>query len=499
MTARTPQAGPAARQARAATTAQPPRRPGLVLAVIATAQLMVVLDLTIVVVALPHIQAALGFSGSNLEWVVNAYAVAFGGLLLLGGRTGDLLGRRRILIAGLLVFSLASLLGGLATGQAWLIAARAVQGAGAAMAAPTALSLVAVTFPEGRPRNRAVAVYSAMAIVGIVAGLIAGGLLVTYLPWRWVLFVNVPIGLVVAALAARVLPETGRRGRAVRPARRPHRDRRGRGLGIRAVQRGDHPGRGISHWGDAKVVASLAAAAVLLVAFGVIEARSSYPLLPFRVLRSRDRSGAYLISLCVGTALVGMFFFLTLFMQDVWGYSALKTAAAYLPFVPAVLATTAIAQQAVSRIGARPLLIAGSVIVGRRDVLAVPDHRAQHLRRRDARAECCSSGRPGPAVRADHPGRADQGERPATPAWPPAWSTSGSRSAARSGWRSSAPWPGARWPAACDPRPPRPPRRPRPARARPRPRRPRCRPGSTTTRWPPGSPGVTWSRRASWR
>src|SRR5262249_35012426 len=154
VTTGTPDAGPAARQARAAATAQTtqaPRRPGLVLAVIATAQLMVVLDLTIVVVALPHIQAALGFSGSNLEWVVNAYAIACGGLLLLGGRSGDLLGRRRILIAGLLVFSLASLLGGLATGQAWLIAARALQGAGAAMAAPTALSLVAVTFPEGRP------------------------------------------------------------------------------------------------------------------------------------------------------------------------------------------------------------------------------------------------------------------------------------------------------------------------------------------------------------
>src|SRR5262245_43100885 len=140
------------------------------------------------------------------------YAVAFGGLLLLGGRAGDLLGRRRIFIAGLLVFSLASLLGGLATGQAWLIAARAAQGAGAAMAAPTALSLTAVTPPPGRARTRATAVYSAMAILGIVAGLIAGGLLVTYLSWRWVMFVNVPIGLVVAALAARVLPETGRRG-----------------------------------------------------------------------------------------------------------------------------------------------------------------------------------------------------------------------------------------------------------------------------------------------
>src|SRR5262249_39406968 len=195
-------------RAPAVTIAQAPRRPGLVLAVIATAQLMVVLDLTIVVVALPHIQAALGFSPTNLEWVVNAYAVAFGGLLLLGGRAGDLLGRRRILIAGLLVFALASLLGGLATGQAWLITARAVQGAGAAMAAPTALSLIAVTFAEGRPRNRAVAVYSAMAIAGVVVGLVAGGLLVTYASWRWVLYVNVPIGLVVAALATRVLPKT---------------------------------------------------------------------------------------------------------------------------------------------------------------------------------------------------------------------------------------------------------------------------------------------------
>src|SRR5262249_49716330 len=167
----------------------------LALAVIATAQLMVVLDLNIVTVALPHIQAALGFSGSNLEWVVNAYAVAFGGLLLLGGRAGDLLERRRVFIAGLLVFSFASLLGGRATDQAWLITARALQGAGAAMAAPTALSLIAVTFPEGPPRNRATAVYSATAIMGIVVGLIAGGLLVTYADWRWGVFVHIPVEL----------------------------------------------------------------------------------------------------------------------------------------------------------------------------------------------------------------------------------------------------------------------------------------------------------------
>jgi EmrB/QacA subfamily drug resistance transporter len=349
------------RAASAAPAAPAPRRLGLALAVIATAQLMVALDLTIVTVALPHIQAALHFSGSNLEWVVNAYAVAFGGLLLLGGRSGDLLGRRRVFIAGLLVFVLASLLGGLATDQAWLITARAVQGAGAAMAAPTALSLIAVTFPEGPPRNRAMAVYSAMAILGVVAGLIAGGLLVTYASWRWVMFVNVPIGLAVAALATRVLPATGRRaGRFDLPGAITAT------AGVAALVYGLSNAAttpdGVSHWGDAKVVASLAAAAVLLTAFAVIETRSTDPLLPIRVLRSRDRSGAYLISLCVGTALLGMFFFLTLFIQDVWGYSPLKTGVAYLPFVPVILAATVVAQQAVTRIGARPLLIAGSAI-----------------------------------------------------------------------------------------------------------------------------------------
>ncbi|HEX6452628.1 MAG TPA: MFS transporter [Trebonia sp.] len=337
------------------------RRLGLALAVIATAQLMVVLDATIVNVALPHIQNALHFSGTNLEWVVNAYTLAFGGLLLLGGRSGDLLGRRRIFIAGILLFSVASLAGGFATDQAWLLIARVIQGIGAAFAAPTALALIAVTFPEGPPRNRAMGVYAAMSIAGGAVGLIAGGLLVNYLDWRWVLFVNVPIGLAVAFLAPRVLGESERR--------RGNFDLPGAvtgSLGVASLVYGLSNAattqNGVSHWGDTKVIVSLVAAVVLLVAFGFIETRSKHALLPIRVLRSRDRSGAYLISLCVGTALFGIFFFLTIFVQNVWGYSPLKTGLAYLPMMAMVMATSAVASQLIGRIGARPLLIGGSAV-----------------------------------------------------------------------------------------------------------------------------------------
>ena len=187
------------------------RHLGLALAVIATAQLMVVLDATIVNVALPHVQRALGFSGTGLEWIVNAYTLTFGGLLLLGGRAGDILGRRRVFIAGMILFSAASLLGGFATTQAWLLAARAVQGAGAAIIAPSALALISTTFPEGPPRNRAMGVYSAMSMGGAAVGLMAGGLLTTYASWRWVLFVNVPIGIAAALIAPRALAESPRR------------------------------------------------------------------------------------------------------------------------------------------------------------------------------------------------------------------------------------------------------------------------------------------------
>jgi EmrB/QacA subfamily drug resistance transporter len=337
------------------------RHLGLALVVIATAQLMVVLDATIVNVALPHIQTALGFSGSGLEWVVNAYALTFGGLLLLGGRAGDLLGRRRVFIAGIILFSVASLLGGFATTQAWLLGARALQGVGGAIVAPTALSLVTTTFPEGPPRNRAMGVYAAMSIAGGAVGLIAGGLLTTYLSWRWVFFVNVPIGIVVALMAPSAIGETPRRrGRFDLPGAITAT------FGLAALVYGLSSAattpNGVSHWGDTKVLASLSAAVVLLVSFVLIEMRSKHALMPLRIFRNRDRSGAYVIMLCVGTALFGMFFFLTIFVQSVWHYSALKTGIAYLPMMATVMLMAGVSAQLVPRIGARPLLLAGSAI-----------------------------------------------------------------------------------------------------------------------------------------
>jgi EmrB/QacA subfamily drug resistance transporter len=336
-------------------------RHGLALPVLAAAQLMVVLDATIVNVALPHIQRALGFSGSGLEWVVNAYALTFGGLLLLGGRAGDRLGRRKMFIAGLLLFSAASLAGGFANSPAFLLSARAVQGAGGALVAPAALSLITTTFPEGAERTRAFGVYAAMSVAGGAIGLIGGGILTTYASWRWVLFVNVPIGAAVALAAPRVLAETPRRrGRFDLPGALTGT------AGITALVYGlisaaTSP-NGVSHWGDAKVIASLVAAVVLLAAFVIIEIRSPQPLLPLRLLRDRNRTGAYLSYAGVGIFIFGMFFFLTVFMQTVWGYSAIKTGVAYLPFTGALFIGAGTVTQLVPRIGARPLLLAGSAL-----------------------------------------------------------------------------------------------------------------------------------------
>ena len=284
------------------------RKPGLALVVIATAQLMVVLDATIVNVALPHIQHALGFSGTGLEWVVNAYAITFGGLMLLGGRAGDLLGRRRVFIAGLVLFSAASLVGGFAVSQAWLLAARAVQGAGGALVAPTALALIVTTFAEGPVRNRAMGVYAAMSGGGAAAGMVAGGLLTTYLSWRWVLFVNVPIGLLAAAAAPFVLTGSARcRGRFDLPGAATGTG--GVALLVYGLSNAGTDSRGVSHWADPKVAASLTVALVLLAAFVVIESRSRHALMPLRIFASRSRSGAYVIMLLIATAMSGFFFF----------------------------------------------------------------------------------------------------------------------------------------------------------------------------------------------
>ena len=345
-----------------AATAGGNRRLGLALLVIATAQLMVVLDATIVNVALPHIQQALGFSGSGLEWVVNAYAVTFGGLLLLGGRAGDILGRRRVFVFGLLLFSAASLFGGFATSQAWLLTARAVQGVGGAVIAPTALALITTNFPEGGERNRAFGVYAAMAGAGSAAGLLLGGILTTYLSWRWVLFVNVPIGILVAAAAPRVLAESPRRPGRIDVAGAIT-GTGGIALLVYGLSKAATGPDGVSHWGDAQVLASLTALVVLLVSFVLIEMRSSRPLLPMRVLADRNRSGAYLIMLCVSTGLFGLFFFLTLFIQTVLGYSAIRSGIAYLPFAIGVVIASALASQLVPRIGPRPLIVAGAAMV----------------------------------------------------------------------------------------------------------------------------------------
>ena len=341
-----------------------PRHLGLALFVIATAQLMIVLDATIVNVALPHIQRALGFSGSGLEWVVTAYALAFGSLLLLGGRLGDIYGRRRIFIIGVAVFSVGSLLGGFATSEWWLLAARAIQGGGGAMAAPTALALIATTFPEGAPRTRALGVYAGMSGAGGAIGLLLGGILTSYVSWRWVLFVNVPIGVMVVALAPYALATSARMRRGLDI---PGVITSTAGLaflvyGLTHAAAGQD---GVSHWGSPVTITCLAAAAILLTVFIFIERRSRHAELPLHLLQSRRRSGAYLMMLLIGTSLFAVFFFMTLYIQTVWGYSAIKAGVAWLPFPVALIAVNIIvARFLVARVGVRPFLLVGPLLSG---------------------------------------------------------------------------------------------------------------------------------------
>jgi EmrB/QacA subfamily drug resistance transporter len=327
----------------------------LILAVIGLAQLMVVLDATIVNIALPSAQADLGFSDDARQWVITAYALAFGSLLLLGGKLGDLFGRKRVFVAGLLGFALASALGGLAGSFGVLVAARALQGAFGALLAPAALSLLTTTFTEPTERNRAFGVYGAIAGSGAAVGLLLGGVLTEYLTWRWCLYVNLAFAVPAAVAALRLLHHE--------PAtERPRIDLPGTlaaSLGLFGLVYG-FANAETDGWGDPVTIGCLAAAVVLLGAFVAIERRSPHPLLPLRVVADRARGGAYLAVAVVGAGMFGVFLFLTFYLQQILAYSPIETGLAFLPMTGAIMVTATLATtKLVPRFGARPLVTLG--------------------------------------------------------------------------------------------------------------------------------------------
>lgn len=333
-------------------------RPGIALAVIAACQLMVVLDATIVNIALPHIQDALSFSTTDLSWVLSAYTLTFGGLLLLGGRAGDILGRRRVFMTGILVFTFASLLGGFAQEPWQLLAARALQGMGGAIASPTSLALITTTFPEGPERNRAFGVFAAVSAGGGAIGLLAGGMLTEWLDWRWVLFVNVPIGVLIAVLTPLYISESVRHpGRFdVAGALTSTTGMASLVYGfIRASEEG---------WRDALTIGSFVAALVLLAAFAAVEARAREPITPLRMFADRNRSGTYVIMLSLAAAMFGMFFFIVLFVQNVLAYSPIQSGLAFLPVTVAIVTGAGLSQRLLPVLGPKPFMVTGSAITG---------------------------------------------------------------------------------------------------------------------------------------
>ena len=328
----------------------------MVLAIILATYLMIILDATVVITALPDIRSSLHFSSTGLSWVQNAYTLTFGGLLLLGARAGDILGRRRVFVAGIALFTLASLLGGLAQSSAWLLAARAAQGVGAAIAAPSTLALLQISFEEGPERTRAVGAYSAVAGGGGSIGLVLGGMLTTWISWRWGLFINVPIGIVLLCLAPRYLPETERR-----PG---HFDMTGAvtsTLGMVSLVYGFV--RAASYgWANPLTVASFVASAALLTAFVLTERRAEQPITPLHLFASRQRSGAYVARMLVVSGMFAMFFFMTQFFQGVFGYSALEAGLAFLPVTAVMFAVVRLVPRLLPRFGTRRML-AGGVFV----------------------------------------------------------------------------------------------------------------------------------------
>jgi EmrB/QacA subfamily drug resistance transporter len=336
-----------------------PRAKNLALLLLAMTQFVVVIDASIVNVALPSIGRYLHFSRDDLTWVVNSYTLTFGGFLLLGGRMADLLGRRRMFMLGLVVFSIASFAGGIAQSEGWLIAARAVQGLGAAIVSPAALSIITTTFAEGAERNRALGIWGAVAGAGGAAGVLLGGILTSGLSWRWVLFVNVPIGLTAAAMAPRTLRESRAQDEG-QSFDLPGAVSVTAGLALLVYAVVDAVNVG---WGSTSTLLRLAGAVILLIGFVVIELRQRHPLVPFSIFRLRTLRGANIVGLLIGMALFSMFFFISLYLQDVLRYSPIDTGFAYLPLAVGIILSAGGASQLVTRFGFKPPLIAGLVLI----------------------------------------------------------------------------------------------------------------------------------------
>ncbi len=330
------------------------RRKWLALALLCAVQFMVVLDIAIVNVALPSIKVDLGFSQENLQWVISAYALVFGGFLLLGGRAADLLGRRRIFLVGVVVFTLASLFAGLAWSEASLIGARSLQGLGAAIISPAALSILSTTFAEGRERNIALGAWGAVGGFGAAAGVLLGGVLTDALSWEWIFFVNVPVGATAFVLAPLLLRES--RDASVRRFDVPGAVFVTAGLSalVYAITRAGQDG-----WLAAPTLGFFAASLALLAAFVVWERRHEEPLMRLGIFQIRTVAGANVAGFILGTALFAMFLMLTLYMQQVLGYSAMKTGVAYLAVAGTAIFTSAIAAQLVTRVGVKPVLVIG--------------------------------------------------------------------------------------------------------------------------------------------
>jgi EmrB/QacA subfamily drug resistance transporter len=334
------------------------RRRWNALALIVTAQFMVILDVAIVNVALPSIKSDLHFSQTNLQWVISAYAILFGGALLLGGRLADLLGRRRLFVSGLALFATSSLLCGLAWSEGSLIAFRAVQGLGGALLAPAALSLLMTIFAEGRERNLALGIYGAASGSGAAVGVLLGGILTSYVSWSWIFFINVPVGLAAIAATPFLLAESradlGHRHFDVAGAATIT---SGLMLLVYALTRATTDG-----WGSARTIGLLLGSAALVAAFIGIELRSPWPLLPLRIFRLPTLSAANATMAIVGAVAFSEFFLLTLYLQDVLHYSAVQTGVAFVAFALTVVVVSNVAQWVVGRVGVRPTLTAGLVV-----------------------------------------------------------------------------------------------------------------------------------------